>query len=202
MKTCIVIILFIHFLATNAKFTWKNCAPEDAILHVNNVEVGPDPIVVPGDITLTMDGNSTAPLGSSALHISLKRKTFLGEIPIPCISNIGSCTYKDLCTLVGQMIRENWLGITTGIATQIQTMLANSGIDASQCPQPAQSLRIDHQSIHLPEVPAALSYFAAGDYHAHIFLTDNTSNKVHLCIDAFFTIAEKEPCTGILCIFG
>lgn len=70
-------------------------------------------------------------------------------------------TYLDICTLVDQMIKENWMGITTGIATEIKTMLSNSGLDASQCPQPPQSLTIDHQTIHLPEIPAALSHFAA-----------------------------------------
>jgi hypothetical protein len=59
------------------------------------------------------------------------------------------------------MINENWLGVTSGIATQLKTILANSGIDASRCPQPAQMLKIDHQSIHLPEIPSALSHFAA-----------------------------------------
>lgn len=70
-------------------------------------------------------------------------------------------TYLDICTLVDQMINENWMGVTTGIATEIKTMLSNAGLDASQCPQPPQSLTIDHQTIHLPEIPAALSHFAA-----------------------------------------
>ncbi|XP_060594957.1 uncharacterized protein LOC132749253 [Ruditapes philippinarum] len=177
-------------------------APSDAILKVGNVEIGPDPVVIPGDLVMTMAANSTAPLGSSTLNLSVKRKTFLIDIPIPCISHIGSCSYPDLCTLVDQMINENWLGVTSGIATQLKTILANSGIDASRCPQPAQMLKIDHQSIHLPEIPSALSHFAAGDYHINIQLIDNVSKKMNLCVDAFLTIEEKEKCTGIFCIFG
>lgn len=59
------------------------------------------------------------------------------------------------------MITEDWAGIAAGIGTQIKTMLNESGIDSSRCPQPPQELRIENAVIHLPEVPSALSLFAA-----------------------------------------
>ena len=73
-------------------------------------------------------------------------------------------TYDDICTVLDQMERENWGGVMGNLATQIKRMLVDSGVNPTQCPFPPQSLRIENFNIHLPEVSAALSSFAAVRY--------------------------------------
>lgn len=59
------------------------------------------------------------------------------------------------------MIQEDWAGIMADLGRQIKAMLNSSGINPSQCPQPPRALQIQDALIHLPEVPAVLSIFAA-----------------------------------------
>lgn len=59
------------------------------------------------------------------------------------------------------MIAEDWAGIMADLGAQIKTMLNTSGINPSQCPQPPRALQIQNAVIHLPEIPAVLSIFAA-----------------------------------------
>ncbi|XP_052797285.1 ganglioside GM2 activator-like [Mya arenaria] len=196
----LAVALFANIVLTEAKFSWTNCA-SDSPLAINSLEIGPDPIVVPGELQISLSGSSSVVIGNSSLSLSIKRDTWLGEIGIPCISNIGSCKYPNMCTLVDQMINEDWLGIAASVGRQIRDMLKTTGIDTSHaCPQPPRSLTIDHASIHLPEIPAALSIFAAGDYHIRIEGVDDASQQMLLCVDARVTV--HEACTGFSCIFG
>ena len=77
------------------------------------------------------------------------------------VAHLYSSTYNDICTLLDQMEKENWAGVMGGLATQVKKMLTTQGVDATQCPFPAQSLRIENYDLHLPEVPSVLSSFAA-----------------------------------------
>ncbi|KAH3829786.1 ganglioside GM2 activator-like [Dreissena polymorpha] len=190
--------LFALFVSGEAAFSWKSCAPAGSPIHVESIQVGPDPVEVPGDMVLSLSGTSSAPIGSSSLTISAKRKTFLLEIPIPCINHIGSCTYDDICGLPDKMIAEDWLGVAAGLGQQIKAMLNSSGVDA--CPIPAQTLTVSNAHIHIPSLPSALAVFAAGDYHINLNLVDNASHQTTLCIDIMVTI--HEPCSGLSCLFG
>lgn len=70
-------------------------------------------------------------------------------------------TYNDICTMVDDMVTQNWAGIMGGIGTQIKAMLAKSGVTYNACPQPAQAVNIKSYSLHIPEIPKILSWFAA-----------------------------------------
>ncbi|XP_063411918.1 ganglioside GM2 activator-like [Mytilus trossulus] len=202
----ILLCLLSLMVSANAKYThlqWSKCGAtlkSNPPLSLGSVGVTPVPIVIPGDINLSINGSLTRSISSSSLTISLKRKTFLLDIPIPCISHVGSCTYNDICTMVDDMVTQNWAGIMGGIGTQIKAMLAKSGVTYNACPQPAQALSIKSYSLHIPEMPKILSWFAAGDYHAHIEVNENSSGEQILCLDADLTV--DHACSGFGCIFG
>ncbi|KAK7494716.1 hypothetical protein BaRGS_00014114 [Batillaria attramentaria] len=159
------------------------------------------PVVVPGDIQLTVDASYGRPLGDVTIDLSIRRHTFLLDLPIPCIAHVGSCTYESSCSsmLLDTMVAEDWAGIMGDIGSQVETMLETSipNITTAGCPYPARSINIDHYTLHLPPVPTILSWFAEGDYGARAEVTDKATGDMLLCLHLDLTI--KEPCTGFFC---
>ncbi|CAF3930925.1 unnamed protein product [Rotaria magnacalcarata] len=100
-----VFMLFIYSIGKTVvitQVTWENCGSYSNDIKLLNLTVNPYPIVAPGsvsiNITIYTNQNLTSPLKAI---LSLRKKTFIGYVPVPCFS-IGSCIYKDLCTLCSQ----------------------------------------------------------------------------------------------------
>lgn len=80
-------------------FSFTNCGnPQTDLTVVSNVNIKPDPIPKEGNVTLTADivvrQNITAKVQAS---VEVKKK-ILGEwIKVPCIDDVGSCSYDDIC---------------------------------------------------------------------------------------------------------
>ncbi|XP_061195122.1 ganglioside GM2 activator-like [Saccostrea echinata] len=181
-------------LAEITQFQMTECgSSRDVQFH--SVSLTPMPVQIPGDIRLSVDASLTKTIGSSKMSLSIKRKTYFGvEVPMPCLFHIGSCTYDNLCTMVHQMITENWVGIVGGIGTQIQTMLSSVGVNASQCPQPPRNIRIVNYPISIPRIPAILTWFAAGDYHVIVKVNENDTGRQLVCLDLQLSVTQqREP---------
>merc|ERR1712018_1085146 len=91
--------IFTCLLAAAYALKYSECMADSAI-KVNSVELAPYPpnlsqgfkATYDVDVLKTIDGN---------VDVSLKLQKKMGIwITIPCTGNVGSCTYKDICTLV------------------------------------------------------------------------------------------------------
>ncbi|GFN90801.1 ganglioside gm2 activator [Plakobranchus ocellatus] len=80
-------------------FQYSNCAdPSSEIVVPSNVSLKPDPVQLPGNITAA--GSLLIRQGfGSPVQVKLEVKyKILGEwVEVPCIDNVGSCTYQDVC---------------------------------------------------------------------------------------------------------
>ena len=76
-------------MITRPLFIFVGTNPNSPV-HLKTVNLSPVPIVMPGDIHITILGNTSRSLASSSLSLTIKRKTFLGEIRIPCVFHVGS----------------------------------------------------------------------------------------------------------------
>ncbi|XP_033110893.1 ganglioside GM2 activator-like [Anneissia japonica] len=79
-------------------FNWRSCdtsAPVQA-----TVTLTPDPLVVPGNVTVAFNASVGVDIESKVkLELTVKKKVVVW-IDVPCIDNVGSCTYDDVCTLI------------------------------------------------------------------------------------------------------
>ncbi|KAL3854754.1 hypothetical protein ACJMK2_014003 [Sinanodonta woodiana] len=182
---------------------WSVCnANPNSPISVSKIEVSPMPVEIPGTFTLSIDGALSRQISHTSLSLHIKRKTFLLDIPIPCVSNVGSCTYDDLCTLTSQMISEDWGGIMGNLGKQINTMLHDAGVP-DHCPLEATAFHVNHFSFTLPELSSIFSTFATGDYHARISATEKETGQEVLCLDLDLSVKKHEkPCSGLSCLFG
>ncbi|KAK7097959.1 ganglioside GM2 activator-like [Littorina saxatilis] len=85
-------------------FQWKNCgSPSKELMVVESLSIAPDPIAIPGTIKINFTAvfNKTvdAPL---QVDLKLEKEEFGFWIEVPCIDNLGSCTYSDLCESLSQ----------------------------------------------------------------------------------------------------
>ncbi|XP_046371008.1 ganglioside GM2 activator-like [Haliotis rufescens] len=196
---CLLLWLGVCAAADLTKLEWSDCG-SDSGLTIHKIDISPMPVVVPGDLHLTINASSTRKqLNQMKLSVHVKRDTFLLNIPIPCLFHVGSCTYDDTCTLLATMQKENWAGIMGDIGLQIQQMLASVGI-TTYCPAVVQSIDLQDYVLKMPAVPSILSWFAEGNYEATATAVDTATGEQMLCLNVKLTVKEKkEPCTGWLC---
>nr|XP_055033208.1 ganglioside GM2 activator-like [Misgurnus anguillicaudatus] len=85
-------------------FSWKNCGKQGNAVQMKTLKVSPDPISIPGKLTVEASLTTSAALTSPlSVDLTLKRRTGLW-IKIPCIGQIGSCRYPNVCDLLDQLI--------------------------------------------------------------------------------------------------
>jgi len=110
------------------------------------------------------------------VQLDLYKTTIFGDVRIPCILEIGSCTYRDTCTLLTQ---------GTGI-DQIDSVLAviRKGLPLQVCPFTPFTLNIDSYTIEIPAIGADLRQTVKGDYRivAKFLDHDNTATVLG-CLD-------------------
>ncbi|KAL8604031.1 hypothetical protein ACOMHN_024856 [Nucella lapillus] len=137
-------------------FKFTNClAPAKELLVINSLTLTPDPLVFPGPLSVSFDATV-----KSTIDTPLKAVVYLGKkigstwIKIPCIGNIGSCTYDDLCQVL------------SGIG-QCPDPFVKAGVPCT-CPFKAGSYKLPSASF---DVESAI--FPSGDYHGQANLTMN-----------------------------
>lgn len=190
--------------ARNSGRMWQDCTNPASPVHITRLDIEPNPVTLPGDLLFSLEGYTNRTLGSSALHLDIVREGSWFNIPIPCFRKIGSCTYNDMCTMLEDMIAENWMGITTNMATDIKQMLIRNGLQPGLCPQPPQTIRLNRNRIRLPRMPAALYWFAEGTYRANVRVTNNANGEELVCFNIRIDMKQsQEECSGFWgCVFS
>ncbi|KAG7272885.1 hypothetical protein CRUP_002279 [Coryphaenoides rupestris] len=86
-------------------FDWKNCGQPDAPAVLKTLELSPDPIAIPGDLTASASGSTAVELAAPlALNVTLERQVAGFWVDIPCLDEVGSCHYRDVCSLLDQLV--------------------------------------------------------------------------------------------------
>ncbi|KAK9518544.1 hypothetical protein VZT92_023850 [Zoarces viviparus] len=86
-------------------FDWKNCGAPDAPAVLKTLTVSPDPIVIPGDLQASASGSTTVELSAPlAVNVTLEKEVAGFWVKVPCVEEVGSCHYEDLCDLLTQLV--------------------------------------------------------------------------------------------------
>ncbi|CAF0900342.1 unnamed protein product [Brachionus calyciflorus] len=86
---------------TNLQFSFSNCGPSNDPFRVKSLSLLPDPLKIPGNVTFSGDATFDT-MVSSPIIMTLKIIKIVGpfKVEIPCIDNMGSCTYSDVCSML------------------------------------------------------------------------------------------------------
>lgn len=186
MLVGILVVSLALLAGTGEALKWKQCGSKANVL-VNNVDLTPQPMKMPGNGYLTLDVNILKQLNGSDATITIRRSTFLGYIRIPCLFEVGSCTYKDTCTLMQRMMSENWGGFLGPIITQMVAAFNAVGAQID-CPVPKQRINLNKIPMKLPKIPAYMTFLARGDYRIELHTKDKKDGKSVLCLEWDMTV--------------
>eukprot|EP00052_Salpingoeca_macrocollata_P030459 m.319618 g.319618 ORF g.319618 m.319618 type:complete len:206 (-) comp23320_c0_seq1:109-726(-) len=167
---------------TLKEFSFADCAAASAPVHIPKLSITPDPIPLPGNITVSAMGNLTATLTAPLkLELTLEKKEGVW-VKIPCVDNIGSCTYNDACALLDKIP----LNKTTG---QCPDPLPALKVPC-RCPLPPFGLNVPALAIALPKLPPDVpKWLASGEIkvHAEMFM----GGQQIMCVDVTVTLDAK-----------
>lgn len=86
-------------------FSWDNCDAAKDPAVVKSLKVEPDPIPVPGNITISVETMTKVSLSSPMKMELVLEKEIAGLwVKIPCVEQVGSCTYADICNVLSILI--------------------------------------------------------------------------------------------------
>ncbi|XP_063784398.1 ganglioside GM2 activator isoform X2 [Pseudophryne corroboree] len=142
-------------------FSWANCDAETLPGKIKTLTILPDPLLIPGEMTVSTVLNTSVPLISPVtINVSAYKKIMGEWLKIPCLDNVGSCTYENFCDILDQLIQPG-----------------------QDCPEPLHSYELPCHCpfkegiYYLPvssfEVPsmAIPSWFSSGDYRVTVVLS-------------------------------
>ncbi|KAL6080927.1 hypothetical protein STEG23_001951 [Scotinomys teguina] len=82
-------------------FSWDNCDEGKDPAVIKSLTIQPDPIVVPGDVIVSAEGKTSVPLTSpQKVELTVEKEVAGFWVKIPCVEQLGSCTYEDGCELL------------------------------------------------------------------------------------------------------
>ncbi|KAE8286351.1 Ganglioside GM2 activator Cerebroside sulfate activator protein GM2-AP [Larimichthys crocea] len=86
-------------------FDWKNCGKPDDPAAMKSLSLSPDPISIPGDLTASASGSTSVELSAPlSVNVTLEKEVAGFWVKIPCVDELGSCHYTDVCDILDQLI--------------------------------------------------------------------------------------------------
>uniref|UniRef100_UPI00398F3211 ganglioside GM2 activator-like n=1 Tax=Pristiophorus japonicus TaxID=55135 RepID=UPI00398F3211 len=95
----------LHSIPTRGTFSWSNCGSEKEPAVLKALSIQPDPINIPGDLQASAAASTTVTLAAPlTVNMTLDKEVAGLWVNIPCVDEIGSCTYNDVCQLLDDVI--------------------------------------------------------------------------------------------------
>ncbi|XP_027462717.1 ganglioside GM2 activator [Zalophus californianus] len=86
-------------------FDWENCDDKKDPVVLKSLTLEPDPIAFPGNMTVSAEVQIDVPLSSpQKLELTMEKEVASFWVKVPCVEQIGSCTYEDFCQILGALI--------------------------------------------------------------------------------------------------
>ncbi|XP_014676522.1 PREDICTED: ganglioside GM2 activator-like isoform X1 [Priapulus caudatus] len=161
-------------------FSWSDCSSGTPILRIDEIEVEPQPVRIPGIIYLTFVSHASrtiyAPITVRVklmreVTIDLYFRKFVHNITVPCVSKIGSCTFEDACT-------EGFTDCPLHIGENTET----------------------RKPVDLRSLPNIVALLTEGKYYGRVQASDGATGEELFCLDV--TSHLTSGCSGLDCVFG
>lgn len=154
---------------TLGAFVWTNCGSPDDTIKLKTLQVSPDPIVIPGSVTVTLDAIIAQTIKTAtSVALVVKKKVFGVFIEVPCVSNFGSCTYQSPCNLLAnvtcppELVKLGW---------------------TCRCPIPGKEYEVPGVEFKIPSIPLPPS-LENGDYQIQATLMNGATRLGCYQVDA------------------
>eukprot|EP00162_Nutomonas_longa_P024980 comp9485_c0_seq1/m.11002 comp9485_c0_seq1/g.11002 ORF comp9485_c0_seq1/g.11002 comp9485_c0_seq1/m.11002 type:complete len:183 (+) comp9485_c0_seq1:3-551(+) len=182
MKLFVVLCLFSVVLSSDIirvvdvlGFSYSNCGSASDPFEINALNLSPDPISLSHNVTASGSCTVTAAAQlSSPLSVTIELKKKIGIwVTIPCVDNVGSCTYNDICALLPSGNCPPWfepLGLPC------------------HCPIPAGNYKFPSASFPINLGSKVPSWLTDGEFQVQATVAHAGTRQ--LCINIQLTIAK------------
>lgn len=150
-------------------FNFHDCG--GTVATIKQFSISPDPIVVPGIVTFNAEIDLKSSVMKSPVlnaEVTVEKKAGGVYIKLPCVDQIGSCTYADLCSMLNAV-------------TQCPPFLLENQIKC-KCPYKAGVYSVNNGTLQYSEAD-----LPSGDYQIHAVIT--IKNQKAACVNVQFSIA-------------
>ncbi|GFO33350.1 ganglioside gm2 activator [Plakobranchus ocellatus] len=165
----------------------KSCSgnPSSDIITVNWAHVYPEPLQIPGDMSLSVSVTVNQPIsGDLTADVTISRKLGMMWLDLPCVKTslgrLGSCSYHKFCDVLAQ----------ANATSTCPNILVSNKLPCI-CPIKAGTYTIPQTTFNLDlgflQLPTAV---ISGEYQASLRLTDMSSMKEIVCYDIDVHIAD------------
>ncbi|XP_048775360.2 ganglioside GM2 activator-like isoform X1 [Ostrea edulis] len=165
------------------EFWYNDCGAENRSVIFNNLLLFPTPIITPGTLYISMNGNITREL-PRRLSIQLVVNKYWIGIPfmLPCFNNqIGSCLYEDICDNLAAFERRR----------RCPKMLRDHQIQC-YCPFHAGTFSFKNLAINIPKIGGFAGAFVKvrGDYGVTIKVLDESKAELG-CVEMKLSLKKR-----------
>ncbi|XP_078313184.1 ganglioside GM2 activator-like [Crassostrea virginica] len=151
------VLLLGVFVACEASMTWKDCVPATTAhpyVTFTSVSVSPSPVVLPGNMTIGVQGTVYHHFGTDVRMVVKMDKLLLGQwTKVPCSQNVGSCNYDNPCEFLSAFK-------TSGTCPP---QLTSHGLPCT-CPFNPSSINLPPSVFEVAQINAAWQWLATGRF--------------------------------------
>ncbi|XP_051716078.1 ganglioside GM2 activator [Ctenopharyngodon idella] len=167
-------------LTTVWGFSWQDCDKPNDPARLKTLNISPDPIPIPGQLTAYASGTTSVELASPlSVNVTLEKEVAGIWVKIPCLEEIGSCHYPNVCDLLDQLIPPG---------QDCPEPLHTYGLPC-HCPFKAGDYSLPTSDIYIPEVELP-GWLTNGNYKVQGVL--GSSEKELGCLKIAFSLHSSK----------
>ncbi|XP_019482770.1 PREDICTED: ganglioside GM2 activator isoform X2 [Hipposideros armiger] len=88
-----------------SNFSWENCDDGKDPVVIKSLTVEPNPIVEPGNVTVSVETQTSVTLDAPLkVELTVQKEVVGFWVKVPCVEQTGSCTYEDMCDILDTFI--------------------------------------------------------------------------------------------------
>jgi len=175
------------------RLKFRDCGRQQNLpVKIHNLGLTPMPMRTSEPVYITINGSSSRNMGPGDLSLLIHKKTYGGyNMRIPCIRNIGSCTYRNSSKLIDDMLLENWAGSARDIAEQVIKIFEAAGLNYRRALEKFKAGNLAVKTtIKVPRISSIVGLVAEGEYRILANVRE-TSTGVHIaCVEIELSIAK------------
>nr|NP_001279525.1 ganglioside GM2 activator-like precursor [Callorhinchus milii]AFK11557.1 Ganglioside GM2 activator precursor [Callorhinchus milii] len=149
-----------HSVRRLEAFSWANCRNAEPVV-IKSLSIKPDPVSIPGflraSVFASVGVSLQAPL---TIHLTLEKEVAGIWVTIPCIEELGSCTYENICQQLDALIPPG---------QNCPEPLFTYGIPC-HCPFKKGDYNLPDSSFYIPSLDLP-SWLTSGNYKATAILS-------------------------------
>ncbi|XP_071136763.1 neurogenic locus Notch protein-like [Mytilus edulis] len=166
---------------------WSDCSIDRTGIVIDNFDVYPKPIKIPGNISVTLNSSISRRLPADShyrLNVTIDKKLLNHWHAVPCSKRVGTCVYDDVCEMMTEYFKNH----------TCPKIVTDHGLTCS-CPVNGISYFINSFTTQLNSIPSSWYFLAAGDFRVRVELLHG--GYMIGCLNVEWTITV--PCHGFLC---